>query len=255
MAATLENLHQAATSGDIERVRRLLAAAPDPAALIAAPLVADNFKWTVLDSVASLPSANLEMLRLLIDCNPAAAAAQSPEDWTPLHLAVDCGSAEAVQLLLEVAPASATRKDSCGATPLESLMGLISSFGFWDDNHRRSARLLLAAPGQDPRCMHQSLNVGRPLSLPLFPDVVARYPLTPADWQLIPSPCPDLAAVLPIVLLRLPAEAALLVARLPRRARRRLRTAALSLHRAQATLDIFQPQQLVWRILAACLAS
>lgn len=102
--------------------------------------------------------------------------------------------------------------------------------------------------------MLQSLNVGRPLSLPLFPDVVARYPLTPADWQLIPSPCPDLAAVLPIVLLRSPAEAALLVARLPRRARRRLRTAALSLHRAQATLDIFLPQPLVWRILAACLA-
>lgn len=92
MDAMLEDLHQASMNGDVERVRRLLAAAPDPAALVAAPLAADNFKRTVLDSVASLPRANLEMLRLLIDCNPAAAAAQSPEGWTPLHLAVDRGS-------------------------------------------------------------------------------------------------------------------------------------------------------------------
>ena len=39
------------------------------------------------------------------------------------------------------------------------------------------------------------------------------------------------------------------MAHLPERERRRLRTAALSLHRAQAVAGAALPQPLVWRIL------
>lgn len=39
------------------------------------------------------------------------------------------------------------------------------------------------------------------------------------------------------------------MAHLPERERRRLRTAALSLHRAQAVAGATLPQPLVWRIL------
>ncbi|PRW33130.1 ankyrin repeat PH and SEC7 domain containing [Chlorella sorokiniana] len=61
-------------------------------------------------------------------------------------------------------------------------------------------------------------------------------------------------AALPAVLQRSEAEAALLVARLPEPERRRLHTAALCLHRAEIRSQVWLPQPLVWRILAACLS-
>ena len=102
--------------------------------------------------------------------------------------------------------------------------------------------------------MLQSLREGLPATLPLFADVASRNPLSPADWLLIPSPCPGLAAALPAVLKRSTAEAALLLARLPEAERCRLRTGALCLHRAQTVAGLALPQPLVWRILAAAMA-
>ncbi len=116
------------------------------------------------------------------------------------------------------------------------------------------ARLLIAAPGQEPSRLLLSLTSTGPTSLPLYPDVATGYPLTTADWSMVPSPCPGLAAALPYVLVRSAAEAALLVAHLPTAERCRLRTAAVALHRAQAVKRVALPQPLVWRILTASLA-
>ena len=71
-----------------------------------------------------------------------------------------------------------------------------------------------------------------PLVLPLLGEVVARLPLSPQDWHLLPSPCPGLAAALPAVLQRSEAEAGHLVALLSPVERARLRLLALCLSRA-----------------------
>lgn len=113
------------------------------------------------------------------------------------------------------------------------------------------ARLLIAAPGQQPSHLLQSLKLYGGVALPLFPDVAARYVLSPADWCLVPPPCPGLAASLPTVLQRSTAEAALLVAHLPAAERCRLQTAALCLHRAEAMAGFTLQQPLLWRILTA----
>ena len=167
----------------------------------------------------------------------------------PLHVAAMYGHATVVQLLLEAAPSSAAAEDGRGCTPLDACcMGPRAC-------HRDSiARLLIAAPGQQPAHLLQSLNQALPASLPLVADVASRYPLSLADWQLVPSPCPGLATALPAVLARSAAEAALLAARLTEPEHCRLRTAALALHRAQTVAGLALPQPLVQRILAAAMA-
>ena len=70
--------------------------------------------------------------------------------------------------------------------------------------------------------LHRNRHVTFPLTL--YAPLVARQPLAPAEWARVPSPCPRLAAVLPAVLERSEAEAALLVRRLPPADRKRLRT-------------------------------
>ena len=125
--------------------------------------------------------------------------------------------------------------------------------GQWSCHRDSIARLLMAAPGQQPARLLQSLRT-QVAARPLYAEVASRYPLSPADWQLVPSPCPGLAAALPAVLARSAAEASLLVACLPETERNRLRTAALALHRAQTVARLSLPQPLVWRILAAVMA-
>lgn len=70
------------------------------------------------------------------------------------------------------------------------------------------------------------------IARPLFVHVVRNTALSAEDWELVPTPCPGLAAVLPVVHARSRTEAALLVQRLPAAAQARLRTAALALARA-----------------------
>ena len=112
----------------------------------------------------------------------------------------------------------------------------------------------MAGCGLQPSQLLESLRHSLNHTLPLFVDVAAGHPLTADEWQLVPSSCPGLATALPAVLERSPAEVALLVARLPEPQRRRLRTAALALHRAQVVAGAALPQPLVWRILATGLS-
>lgn len=69
-----------------------------------------------------------------------------------------------------------------------------------------------------------------------------------------PNACAPLAGVLPAVLRRSKAEAALLVVHLPAADRERLRTALLCLHCTQCTAGASLPTVLVWRILNLALA-
>lgn len=92
-------------------------------------------------------------------------------------------------------------------------------------------------------------------ALPLYALLVARQPLTPEEWSLVPSPCPGLGASLPAVLARGGVEAALLVARLPPADAQRLRTLALCLARAarQGALPAL-PTPILSRLLALSVA-
>ena len=202
-----------------------------------------------------------QKVRLLLKAAPSAALAiGSHQRILPLHYAASRGDAAAAALLLEAAPASAGTCDRDGRTPLDLLLQHTAD-GVITECRMRTARVLIAAPGQQLTHLLQSLSNGRRrpgwmerMVLPLYADVAARYPLASADWQLIPAPCPGLGAALPTVLQRSPAEAALLVARLPDAECRRLCACALALHRAQARLGTALPQPLAWRILAACVA-
>ena len=67
--------------------------------------------------------------------------------------------------------------------------------------------------------------------VPLFANVACQRPLSSADWQLVPTPCPGLGAALPAVARRSRAEAGQLVRRLLPAERQRLRTSVLCLSR------------------------
>ena len=88
----------------------------------------------------------------------------------------------------------------------------------------------------------------------LYVLLVARQPLTPAEWARVPAPCPGLGAALPAVLARSEAEAAALVAHLPAADRERLRTAVLGLARAQRRCRVHLPAELTGSPAAAALA-
>lgn len=277
-----EDLRTSVRAGDVCKVRRLLADAPQLAA------ATDEHGHTAAHFAAvGCGEAELQVLKLLLDTSPALAAALTTAGDTPLHYAATCGSPEAVRLLLGAAPSAAqlaatanmhgvlplhhAARRGCAATVqllLQAAPGTAAAlthehqlpldWAFWLSSRRvggplaHIASLLIAAPGQPPHDLLQCLNRHTPEALPLFAQVAAHYPLSPPDWQLIPSPCPGLAAALPTVLERSEAEAALLVARLPAAERRGLRIAALALHRAQAHRCVWLPLPLVWRILAAC---
>lgn len=87
----------------------------------------------------------------------------------------------------------------------------------------------------------------------VFAPLVVHRPLTPAQWKRVPHPCPELGTVLPAVLVRSAAEAALVVRRLLPYQRRRLQTAALCLARAQRTHGTPLPAAFVGQVLALVL--
>lgn len=91
-------------------------------------------------------------------------------------------------------------------------------------------------------------------ALPLFGEVAARWPLLPELWhELVPCPCPGLAAALPAVLARSVDEAACLVRHLPEAERQRLHTAALCLGRAQRVHEVPLPPAIAAKVLATVL--
>lgn len=80
---------------------------------------------------------------------------------------------------------------------------------------------------------------------------IARKPLAREAWALLPAPCPGLGEALPAVLERSQAEAHHLVGRILKGQLARLRTAALSLARAQREAGVELPAPLVARCLAS----
>ena len=111
-----------------------------------------------------------------------------------------------------------------------------------------AARLLL--PATPPDAALSALWAAGEVGLPLFADLAACTALSPEQWRRVPAPCPALGAALPAVLARSAAEAVLLVGRLPAGVRRRLRTGALCLGRAQRECSTQLPAGLAGRALA-----
>ena len=237
-------LHVAAGGGQLEAAWCLLQAAPATAA------VADEdgllpLHWAAI-SRGPAAAAVIELL-------PAAGApgldATTVMGYLPLHLAARHGNVAAVALLLEAAPTATLRQSNAGRRPLHVALrcGCIDA-----------ARLLLPATGLSADQLLDAQAAAVPswfpvdpsLRQPIYADVAARTPLTPAQWVRVPAPCAGLGAALPAVLARSTAEARLLVAHLPAEEQRRLRTGALALARRQRSLHLALPTPLAERILA-----
>lgn len=92
-----------------------------------------------------------------------------------------------------------------------------------------------------------AIHVGGGSPLPADACRLAAHPIALPRFGGCPSHCHA-------PLRALEAEAALLVARLPEPEQCRLRTAALTLRRAQVAVGAAMPQPLMWRILASSLA-
>lgn len=85
--------------------------------------------------------------------------------------------------------------------------------------------------------------------------VIARLPLSDAEWEAVPSPCGGLGRALPAALDHSAGQAEQLLSRmlLPRAEKARLRTLALCLAREQRRLRVILPSLAVQRVLALCL--
>ena len=175
-----------------------------------------------------------------------------------LHNAIWYGKLAAMCLLLSVAPGAATAPVPGYALhiPVSSLAFALSRAKHFQRGHASAlasrclaaARLLLPATPLDDALA--ALMSSGSMALPLLADLVARRPLSPGQWQRIPAHCTGLAAALPAVMERSEDEAGYLVAHLTVDDRRRLRTAALCLLRAQRAAGIELPTDLVRRMLA-----
>lgn len=212
----------------------------------ASPLAADAFGRLPLHEAAWNGSG--PAIRLLLEAAPSAATIPKANGALPLHSAALRGNAEAVRLLVAAAPEAALVRDHDGWTPLRCacLMASVSA----QPETTEAVRAIL--PVVPPASALADLAPYRRLASvqPVYADLAARGRLAPEQWQLFPSPCAGLGGVLPAVLQRSEAEAALLVAHLPAADRERLQTAALCLHRAQQQVGVSLPLALLWHILA-----
>ena len=128
-------------------------------------------------------------------------------------------------------------------------MQLLVPHSTYAEGCKATLRLLL--PHVPPHVSLPALvTIQSDAALPFYAELVTAWPLTAAEWQQVPFPCPGLAHALPAVLARSEAEAASLVAHLPAPDCRRLRTAALALHRQQRCLGVALPTDPTRRILA-----
>lgn len=206
---------------------------------------------------------NVPMLQLVLEAAPdTAAVLVETTGATPLHAAAMQGHAAAARLLVAAAPQTALLRDRRGGLiPLEAALrpvtGLVPArIDGAPQCFIDTARVLLPATPPElalpavEAAWRRAAAGGRDGLLPLFPELVAAWGLTPAQWEAVPDACPGLGAALPAVLDRSTAEAGELVACLPRSARRRLRTGALALARRQHALGVSLPGSLVGRILA-----
>jgi ankyrin repeat protein len=107
-ATSAETVADAASSGDIERVRALLAAGSDVNSALGDGMTALHL---------AARSGNLEMAALLIEARPNLEARTRIGDHTPLHVATASGRASVVAALLE-AGADPNARTTTGTTPL-----------------------------------------------------------------------------------------------------------------------------------------
>lgn len=238
----LTALHEAAMA-EPACVEALLALGADPAATYDPPW-GGTTGVTPLHWAAERGAARSIAALLAAGANPAV---PDSDGWTALHHAAHrCPEPEVAHLLLKACPEVAFALDVDGWTPLDVALDLA---------RLDIARCLLEhaplPPASDVlaalECAHGAA------ALALYVPLVARKPLTPAEWARVPVPCPRLAATLPVVLRRSEAEAALLVSRLPPGERQRLRTTALCLARAQRVHGLQLPLHLLHPLLLAAL--
>lgn len=244
-------LHLAIQRGHTEVVRRLLQAAP-----AAAMRRYRDSQWQ-LDSRWQLPlhvavrAGNIDIVGLLAAAAPAAIATQDAFGRTPLRLALATHQGSTQEALVRhlVAALPALGNDAAQQQLLlREVEGCLAS------SRIGAARALLACMPCSPALLELLSDYdvgGSGTERSLFADLVERQPLSQAEWDVVPFPCPGLASALPTVLARSEAEAGQLVAHLSPGEQRCLRTAALCLHRASRRQ---LPAPLSSRILAEALA-
>ena len=223
-------VHIAASLGRIDALKALLAAAPASAA------ACDATGRTPLHLASEAGPA--ETAALLLLKAPETALLQNLHSSTALHLAAAGGHAAVVRALVAAAPSAASVRDSFRCTPLNSALF---------KRRFAAARHLLLGPTNE---LLAALDAGAGSVLPLYADLAASRPLTAEEWGQVPHPCTLLASALPAVLARSQAEARLLMRHLSARQRKRLRTFALCLGRAQQQTRVALPPDLTGRRVA-----
>jgi len=277
-AAGATPLYAACCEGHAGTARQLVAAAPQAAGMLCGVAA----QKTPLH--AAIQEGHVDVVRLILEAAPHTALIGTSDGHLPIHLvaAADqhASSGHIVQLLLDAAPDTATRAHS-GFTPLH--------FAALKGNAAAARLLDQATPGGDAKALQIAVSsamtgpaqcrapnavqryldtacamlvavppdVSLPIllgaggvALPLCIDVAANWPLTAAQWQQVPRPCPGLGRALPAVVQRSEAEAAALVVHLPPADSARLRAFALALHCAQRFLHIHLPSAVVHRLLS-----
>lgn len=230
-------LHAAAKHGSVAAVQLLLAAAPQTA------LAGDVQGFCPAHAAAQ--HGHSAVLSLLLAAAPACATARDGDGWMPAHVAALNGHPPALSVLLAAAPATASARTFRGHLPIDVAVELILDAAMQPD----TVRALL--PHGDTRAVLRALKSGGPQLAPIFADfVLARLPLSPTLWALLPAQCPGLGRVLPAALEHSVEQAASLVRHLPPADRLRLCMAALCLARTQKRLQCHLPQPVLWTVLS-----
>ncbi len=230
-------MNAAAEYGHVAVVQQLLALAPHTAQ------VADDRGF--LPAHAAAEQGHSEVLRLLLDAAPACALARNASGWLPAYVAALHGKEPALTMLLAAAPAAANIRTYHGHLPIDVATRNTA------DPAKQPATVHVLLPYGDAHAVLRALKNGGPRLAPLLADfVLARLPLSPTIWGLLPAPCPGLGRALPAALEHSIEQAVSLVRHLPAADRLRLHTAALCLARAQRRLRTHLPQPVLWKVLS-----
>lgn len=251
-------LHEAARHRRLAATRLLLQAAPQAAHVYC------EVGFLPVHLTAGQPAAT-GVLQAQLDAAPDTLLQQTRSDpgQSILHIAASLANTSAVQLLVQRCPDMARLPSKLGPTlamltygftPLH--LALINSRSprhpynpaLTSDSFIDAARPMVAC--LPPTHTLPLLPIGGHAALSLYADAAANWPLSPTEWDQVPSPCPCLAHALPAVIQRSEAEAACLVARLPAADRQRLQAFALALNRAQQQAGIDLPAGSVRHILS-----
>ncbi|PSC72651.1 Tocopherol chloroplastic [Micractinium conductrix] len=192
-------LHAAALNGHAGCVTALLAAGADANARTG-------------DSYTPLHRAACHGCTACVVALLAAGASPSAGDrslFTPVHLAAFYDQPPVLRQLLAADSAAALLRNRVGHTPLQLALKKACI---------NAARCLLQLASQQPtdellaaiEMMPRWWAVWAVTAPPLYTLVAASQPLTPAQWERVPTPCPGLGTALPAVLERSASEAALL---------------------------------------------